>query len=206
MLSYGPRFGRDASVALLAIMLGLKVLELKALRDATVVICLGFFLIITNFLYSQTIATALYMLVIMAWLTATLVAFQDHNRTLSPLRALRTAGTLMVQGAPLMLALFLLFPRVQGPLFGFPQATSAGVTGLSDSMSPGSLSSLSLSDEVAFRVQFQSRRRPRRRSLYWRGPVLWDFDGRTWTMGSVGSTATGGVLHEATSHADPSTP
>ena len=53
--SYGPRFGRDASVALLAIMLGLKVLELKALRDATVVICLGFFLIITNFLYSQTI-------------------------------------------------------------------------------------------------------------------------------------------------------
>ena len=197
VLSYGPRFGRDASVALLAIMLGLKVLELKALRDATVVICLGFFLIITNFLYSQTIATALYMLAIMAWLTATLVAFQDHNRTLSPLRALRTAGALMAQGAPLMLALFLLFPRVQGPLFGFPQATSAGVSGLSDSMSPGSLSSLSLSDEVAFRVQFQSVP-PKAQSLYWRGPVLWDFDGNTWTMGSVGSTATGGLLHEAT--------
>jgi protein-glutamine gamma-glutamyltransferase len=197
VLSYGPRFGRDASVALLAIMLGLKVLELKALRDATVVICLGFFLIITNFLYSQTIATALYMLAIMAWLTATLVAFEDHNRSLSPLRALRTAGTLMAQGAPLMLALFLLFPRVQGPLFGFPQATSAGVSGLSDSMSPGSLSSLSLSDEVAFRVQFQSIP-PKAQSLYWRGPVLWDFDGKSWTMGSVGSTATGGLLHEAT--------
>jgi transglutaminase-like putative cysteine protease len=197
VLSYGPRLGRDASVALLAIMLGLKVLELKALRDATVVICLGFFLIITNFLYSQTIATALYMLAIMAWLTATLVAFEDRNRTLSPLRALRTAGALMAQGAPLMLALFLLFPRVQGPLFGFPQATSAGVSGLSDSMSPGSLSSLSLSDEVAFRVQFQSVP-PKAQSLYWRGPVLWDFDGKNWTMGSVGTTATGGLLHEAT--------
>jgi transglutaminase-like putative cysteine protease len=197
VLSYGPRFGRDASVALLAIMLGLKVLELKALRDATVVICLGFFLIITNFLYSQTIATALYMLAIMTWLTATMVAFQDRNRALSPLRALRTGATLIMQGAPLMLALFLLFPRVQGPLFGFPQATSAGVSGLSDSMSPGSLSSLSLSDEVAFRVQFQAPP-PKVQSLYWRGPVLWDFDGTTWTMGGAGTTATGGVHHEAT--------
>ena len=201
VLSYGPRFGRDASVALLAIMLGLKVLELKALRDATVVICLGFFLIITNFLYSQTIPTALYMLVIMAWLTATLIAFQDYNRTLPPLRALRSAGTLMLQGAPLMLVLFLLFPRVQGPLFGFPQATSAGVTGLSDSMSPGSLSNLSLSDEVAFRVQFHSPP-PEAKNLYWRGPVLWDFDGRTWSMGGASTTASGGVRHEGIERAD----
>jgi transglutaminase-like putative cysteine protease len=198
VLSYGPRFGRDASVALLAIMLGLKVLELKALRDATVVICLGFFLIITNFLYSQTIPTALYMLVIMAWLTATLVAFQDYNRALPPLRALRSASALMLQGAPLMLVLFLLFPRVQGPLFGFPQATSAGVTGLSDSMSPGSLSNLSLSDEVAFRVQFHSPP-PEAKNLYWRGPVLWDFDGRTWSMGAASTTASGGVRHEGLS-------
>jgi transglutaminase-like putative cysteine protease len=195
LMSYGPGFGRDASVALLAFMLALKVLELKALRDATVVICLGFFLIITNFLYSQTIPTALYMLAVMAWLTATLVAFQDRNQTLPPLRTLRTAGTLMMQAAPLMLALFLLFPRVQGPIFGFPQATSSGVTGLSDSMSPGSLSSLGLSDDVAFRVQFHSPP-PVAQSLYWRGPVLWDFDGRTWTMGSAGTTASGGVRRQ----------
>ncbi|HTS52457.1 MAG TPA: DUF3488 domain-containing protein, partial [Burkholderiales bacterium] len=78
VMSYGPRLGRDASVALLAIMLALKMLELKALRDATVAVCLGFFLIITNFLYSQTIPSALYMLAAMTWLTATLVAFQDR--------------------------------------------------------------------------------------------------------------------------------
>jgi transglutaminase-like putative cysteine protease len=106
----------------------------------------------------------------------------------------------MLQAAPLMLALFLLFPRVQGPVFGFPQATSAGVTGLSESMSPGSLSNLGLSDEVAFRVQFHAEP-PKPQSLYWRGPVLWDFDGRTWTMGGVGTTATGGQQHEATTAA-----
>ncbi len=198
VLTYGPGLGRDAAVALLAIMLGLKVLEVKALRDATVAVCLGFFLIITNFLYSQTIPTALFMVIVMAWLTATLVALQDRNHTLAASQALRTAASLMLQAVPLTIALFLLFPRVQGPIFGFPQATSAAVTGLSDTMSPGSLSRLSLSDEVAFRVRFASPT-PAPQGLYWRGPVLWDFDGRTWTTGDVASTATGGVHHQASS-------
>jgi protein-glutamine gamma-glutamyltransferase len=200
VLSYGPRLGRDAAVALLAIMLALKVLEVRALRDATVAVCLGFFLIITNFLYSQTIPTALYMVAVMAWLIAILVALQDRTRALIPAQTLRTALMLMLQAVPLTLALFLLFPRVQGPLFGFPQATSTGVSGLSDSMSPGSLSRLSLSDDVAFRVRFRSPAPPPQ-TLYWRGPVLWDFDGRTWTIGETGTTATGGVHHNATTAA-----
>lgn len=198
--TYGPRMGRDASVALLAIMLGLKVQELKTLRDAVVVTCLGFFVIITDFLYSQSMATAAYMVVATLWLTATLISFQDHNRALMPQRALRLSIMLLLQGAPLMAALFLLFPRVQGPLFGFPQTTTAGVTGLSDSMSPGSMSQLSLSDEVAFRVQFHSPP-PGPLNLYWRGPVLSDFDGRTWTIGAASTTAFGGMQHETTSAA-----
>ncbi|HTS55618.1 MAG TPA: DUF3488 and transglutaminase-like domain-containing protein, partial [Burkholderiales bacterium] len=103
-------------------------------------------------------------------------------------------------GAPLMLALFVLFPRVQGPIIGIAQATSAGVSGLSDSMSPGSLSQLGLSDEVAFRVQFHSQPPPPQ-SLYWRGPVLWDFDGRTWTAGDAGASGFSGPHHEGTSPA-----
>jgi transglutaminase-like putative cysteine protease len=182
--TYLPYLRRDASVALLASMMALKSLELRALRDATVVICLGYFLIITNFLYSQTIPTAVFMAVVMAWLTATMVSLQDFRRRVPPLQAARTAGVLMVQAVPLMLALFLFFPRIQGPVFGLPQATSAGVTGLSDNMTPGDLANLGLSDEVAFRVEFHAPP-PKTADMYWRGPVLWDFDGRTWTMGSV---------------------
>ena len=77
--TYIPFLRRDASVALLALMMALKCLELRTLRDATVVICLGYFLIITNFLYSQTIPTALFMAVVMGWLTATMVSLQDHR-------------------------------------------------------------------------------------------------------------------------------
>jgi transglutaminase-like putative cysteine protease len=182
MLSYGPLLGRDASVALLAVMVALKCMELRTQRDADVVICLGYFLTITNFLYSQTILTAVCMLIALVWLTATGVSLQDRSRRLPPLQAARTAGMLVLQAAPLMLVLFVLFPRVQGPVFGFPQATSAGVTGLSESMSPGDLAYLGLSDEVAFRVDFHTPA-PRPAELYWRGPVLWHFDGRTWRMG-----------------------
>ncbi len=184
--TYIPFLRRDASVALLALMMALKCLELRTLRDATVAICLGYFLIITNFLYSQTIPTALFMAIVMGWLTATMVSLQDHRGSLAPERAVRTAGQLMVQAVPLMLALFLFFPRVQGPVFGLPQAISSGVTGLSDNMSPGDLANLGLSDEVAFRVEFRTPPPPTAQ-MYWRGPVLWDFDGRTWTMGSVAS-------------------
>jgi transglutaminase-like putative cysteine protease len=81
-----------------------------------------------------------------------------------------------------MLVLFLLFPRVQGPLWGLPRDAFSGVTGLSDTMSPGTLSQLTLSDAVAFRVQFQGEM-PKPNQLYWRGPVLWYFDGASWHMG-----------------------
>jgi len=187
--SYVPFLGRDASIALLAVMTALKALELRTLRDATVVICLGYFLIITNFLYSQTIPTALVMLLVLVWLTATMVSFQDPSHRLPASRSLRVAAVLVLQAAPLMVVLFVLFPRVEGPVFGFPQATSTGVTGLSDTMSPGDLANLGLSDEVAFRVRFETPA-PRAAALYWRGPVLWDFDGRTWSVGAPISPST----------------
>ncbi len=184
IVNYGPMLGRDASVALLAVMTGLKCLELRSLRDAHVVICLGYFLIITNFLYSQTMLTAAVMVLVLTWLTTITVTLEDRGGGLRTSQAGKIAAGLVIYAVPLMLALFILFPRVQGPIFGFPQAASSGVTGLSDTMSPGDLSNLGLSDEVAFRVQFQSAPPPVS-ALYWRGPVLWDFDGRTWRAGST---------------------
>lgn len=180
-MSYRTIFGRDAGVALLVIMLGLKFLETRTLRDAVLLIFLGYFLVITNFLRDQTIPTAVYMLACTLVITATMISL-NYARSEPPFRAqLRQAGVLLAQSVPLMLALFLLFPRVPGPLWGLPQDAFSGVSGLSDTMTPGSLSRLTLSDEVAFRVTFESEI-PRLRHLYWRGPVMWDFDGRAWKV------------------------
>ena len=178
-LYYGAIFGRDAGVALLLVMLALKLLEATNRRDGILLIFLSYFLVITNFLYSQTIPTALYMLACVWFITASMIGIHYAHPPRNARHQLRLAGTMLAQSVPLMLVLFVLFPRVQGPLWGMPTDSRAASTGLSDTMTPGSLSNLTLSEAVAFRVTFKSNIPPAK-LMYWRGPVLWDYDGRTW--------------------------
>ena len=176
-LEYRTLFGRQPGVTLLVLFSGLKLLESRTHRDAAVAAFLGYFLIITNFLYSQSIATAGAMAAGLFALTAALVGLSAPQR---PTAAnLRTAALLLAHAVPAAVALFLFFPRVEGPLWGLPRDAYAGLTGLSDTMSPGSLEELALSDAIAFRASFDGPPPPAA-SRYWRGPVLWDFDGRTW--------------------------
>ena len=181
-LSFRTIFGRDAGVALLVLLMSLKLLELKFMRDIFVAVYLAYFLALTNFFYSQTMPTAALMLFTIFVISSSLVCFNDGNRRLAD--SARAAGVLLLQACPVMLLLFFLFPRVQGPLWGLPQDAFAGVTGLSDSMTPGNLSNLSQSDAIAFRAKFTDTPPPRR-NLYWRGPVFWDFDGKTWRAGNT---------------------
>jgi transglutaminase-like putative cysteine protease len=178
-IEYRTLFGRAPGIVMLALFAGLKLLETRTQRDAALAAFLGFFLIVTNFLYTQSIPTAALMCIALFALTATLIGFGAPQR---PARAnLRTAGLLLAHAAPAALVLFLLFPRVQGPLWGLPQDAYSGLTGLSESMSPGNLANLAQSDAIAFRAEFAGQAPPHAQR-YWRGPVLWDFDGRTWTM------------------------
>lgn len=179
---YGTLFGRDAGVALLVLMTGLKLLETRTYRDAMLVVFLGYFVIITNFFYSQEIPVALYMLVAVFATTAALVRL-NAGEGVQPIReSFGLAGLMLGQAVPVMIILFLLFPRLPGPLWGMPQDSTTGVTGLSDSMSPGSISELLQSDAPAFRVSFTDEP-PAPAQRYWRGPVFAHFDGRTWRAG-----------------------
>ena len=179
-MEYRTLFGRQPGVILLLLFSGLKLLESRHHRDGAVAAFLGYFLIITNFLYTQSIPTALAMAVGVFALTATLVGFSAPQRP--PRANLRTAAQLLAHAAPAALVLFVLFPRVHGPLWGLPQDAYAGMTGLSETMTPGNLSQLALSDAIAFRAAFEGDSPPQP-LRYWRGPVLWDFDGRTWSAG-----------------------
>ena len=177
-LEYGRLFGREVGVTLLIVMLCLKILEMKMKRDALLAIFLGFFLALTNFLYSQTILMGVYMFACVWIFVATLIGFQRINTEASMRERLVPSAWLMLQAIPMMLVLFFLFPRISGPLWsmsGEQQATS----GLSDTMAPGDISKLSLSDAVAFRVDFESAV-PSSSELYWRGPVLGRQSGRAW--------------------------
>ncbi|MET3495758.1 transglutaminase-like putative cysteine protease [Variovorax boronicumulans] len=178
--TYRTLLGRDAGVTLIVILLALKTLELRARRDAFVVFFLGFFAMLTNFFYSQSLLTAFTMLLaLLGLLTALVNAHMPVGRP-SLMQAARTAGWMALLGAPIMLALFLLFPRF-APLWGTPSDAMAGRTGLSNTMRVGTIAELALDDSIAARVKFEGNRAPPQSQLYFRGPVLAQFDGREWT-------------------------
>lgn len=185
LLQYRTLLGRDAGVALLCLMLAAKVLELRTLRESMLAIFLGYFLAVTDLLYSQSPILALYLAGTVLVLTATLAEITCPEAMSGVRGRLRQAGTLLVQALPLALALFFLFPRIAGPLWGLPGDGAGAISGLSDVMEPGTISQLSLSDAVAFRVQFDGAPPPPAQR-YWRGPVLWYTDGRRWLRHAPG--------------------
>jgi hypothetical protein len=184
LLHYDTLLGKTAGVALLVVMLLLKLLEVRSPRDMRLVVFLCYFLVITNFLFSQSLAMAAYMFAATLVITAALVAGTTAGGNPPPGQHLRLAAVLLGQAAPLMLVLFLFFPRIEGPLWGLPEDAWAGMTGLGDSMSPGAISKLVQSEAPAFRARFEGRA-PRAEQRYWRGPVLWYTDGRTWSAGDL---------------------
>ena len=171
-------FGKEAGVTMLVVLMSLKTLELRARRDALVVFFLGFFLVLTHFLYSQSLLTALAMLVsVWGLLTALVLAHMPVGKP-----PLRQAGALAARsallGAPLMVLLFVLFPRI-GPLWGMPQ-DAMGRTGLSGTLRLGGVAEIANDDAIAFRIKFENDQVPAGESLYFRGPVLTRFDGLEW--------------------------
>lgn len=180
-LTYHTFFGRDAGVAMLTFLLTLKLLEMHARRDMFVVLYLSFFLLLTSFFYSQTIGTALLMTVALVALLTAHIAFQYTATVPSLLKRVRLPLTIVGLAIPLMLVLFFLFPRIQGPLWGLPGDANSGRSGLSEMMSPGTISDLALSDDIAFRAKFIDPL-PAQTQLYWRAAVLGHYDGRNWTQ------------------------
>lgn len=177
--SHRTLLGQEAGVSMLVLLLTLKLLEMHAKRDLFVVLFLSFFLVLTSFFYSQSIGTALMTIAAVIAILTTQLSFQ-YTGVVPPLgRRLRLGALILVLAVPLMLVLFVLFPRVQGPLWGLPSDAHAARSGLSETMAPGNISELALSDAIAFRAKFIDPAPPQSK-LYWRGIVLGAYDGRTW--------------------------
>ena len=183
-MSFGRTHGQIAGVALFVAMLVLKLMEMRERRDVMIVVFLMYFILLTHFLYSQELWTILYLLLSAVAITAVLAEASHPRTALSPRVSWRLGSRMVLMALPLMVVMFILFPRIPGPLWGLPSDSGASArSGLSDSMSPGDIVNLIQSDELAFRARFINRN-PERGELYWRGPVFWDYDGRRWDAGS----------------------
>ena len=176
---YHTLLGREAGVALLVLFLGLKLMEMRARRDLFVVIFLCCFLLLTGYFHSQGILMGAATMLAVLTLVASMLTMQFRQEELPVPQRLRYATVLLLQAVPVAVALFVLFPRPSGPLWGLPDDAFSGRTGLSDSMSPGEIAELAESEEVVMRVDFAGAPPPIS-GMYWRGPSFGEFDGRAW--------------------------
>lgn len=181
LLQFKTILGRDAGVTLLVILACIKLLEMRVQRDVFVVLFLAFFIALCQFFFSQSLGTALWVLTGITLLFTALIADQlALDSTAQPLPWRRLLGMTLrmyVFAVPLAIITFLLFPRF-GPLWGNADGAYA-TTGMSDTMSPGSITQLAESDALAFRVKFDTAL-PAPAQRYWRAWVLGRYDGRTW--------------------------
>ncbi len=176
--SYRTLNGIEAGTAFLVLMAGVKLLETRTSRDLTVLVFIAYFLLYAALLRNQQLQALPYLLLGVLLATGALMRVHAGAAGDSTREVLRRTGMLMLQAAPLALALFLLFPRLPGPFWGIQTSQSAR-TGLNDEMTPGDISDLSVSGDPAFRVRFFGPIPPPA-LRYWRGPVLHEFDGRSW--------------------------
>ena len=179
LATYGGISGVGPGSALLAIMAALKLLETRKRRDQFVLLFLSIFLVMSSLLREQYLWSLPYMLLcILVVMTAWLRMSAGESQTAR--QSFATGSRLLMYAAPLAIVMWVFFPRISTPFWAVPIDTSRATSGLSDTMSPGDISELSMSDEVAFRVSFDDAI-PEPRDRYWRGLVLTRFNGRTWS-------------------------
>ena len=171
--------GRDAGTRLFVTALALKLFEIKSERDLYLITYLAFIVAASQFLYEQSLLMAAYILFVCCALLATLVCINSRKPQTGA--ALKAAAIIIAQALPMAVVLFILFPRIEAPRWLLFNEKHQAKTGLSDSMEPGSISSLGMSDELVFRVKFTGTMPPPAQR-YWRGPVLSRTDGKHWTQ------------------------
>ncbi|NBC46418.1 MAG: DUF3488 domain-containing protein [Gammaproteobacteria bacterium] len=182
--AYHSLVGQNAGSALLLSMIALKRLESRTVRDLRVLMVTFGFLLVIQFLFGESPWLAAWMMLMLIGAVALLadlsVSVHPEHRLADWRAAGRLALVLTAQAVPLALVLFVFFPRLDAPLWDLELGDERGVTGLTDSLEPGSISELIVSGEDAFRVRFDSPPSLPTDAMYWRGPVLWRTNGQRW--------------------------
>jgi len=188
IIANGTIFGQQAGTSLLLLLAVMKIFEVRSKRDINVIVFMSFFLIASNFFFTQSPLMAVYVFTIVIYLTSLLIYLSDTLGTISFMQRLKTASRAVAIAIPFMLILFVLFPRIPSPLWGLPKDAQTAKTGLGEDLTLEGISRLVSSGDVAFRVDFDGEPPPHY-LLYWRGPVLSHYDGKTWSRNDAPSSA-----------------
>lgn len=179
LFTYRTFNGLEAGGGLLVVMGAMKLLETRSRRDIQVLSFIGYFIVLMQLLYDQPVWSLPWLILSVAAITLALLQGVRAGAPLPWRVATGLVLRMLAFAVPVALVLFLLFPRVPGPFWALPSRSADGMTGLSDEMSPGMISNLIQSGDIAFRVSFDGPLPPPS-ARYWRGPVLDRFDGWSW--------------------------
>lgn len=180
---FGSITGGEASAATLLIMASLKTFEMRGYRDIMVLTYLCYFLLMSKLIESQSLSMMIFMAVDVTLITALMMMYHSPHDEKRWTQLLKKSTSYFAWGLPLVLILFVMFPRFSASLWGKPKEAEAR-TGFSGQLQPGEISKLALSEETAFRVYFKDGLTPPFHELYWRGQVLNQSFGLSWSPGA----------------------
>ncbi|WP_180191312.1 DUF3488 and transglutaminase-like domain-containing protein [Acinetobacter sp. YH01006] len=190
-LSYHSFIGVEAGVAVLSTFLFAKSLESKNKRDLIILFNFALFVAASSFLYSQSFGMAIVIVLCLISCLIGLYRIQTSEFEQEPTtqraalqQDAKHVAKFILYAIPFFILLFIFFPRLP-PLWHIPIPENKGVTGISDSMSPGDIAELSQSSALAFRIIGDVSKLPPRSELYWRALVLDEYDGQRWTSSFV---------------------
>lgn len=190
-LSYQSFIGVEAGVAVLSTFLFAKSLESKNRRDLIILFNFALFVAASSFLYSQSFGMAIVIVLCLISCLIGLYRIQTSEFEQEPTtqraalqQDAKHVAKFILYAIPFFILLFIFFPRLP-PLWHIPIPENKGVTGISDSMSPGDIAELSQSSALAFRIIGDVSKLPPRSELYWRALVLDEYDGQRWTSSFV---------------------
>jgi transglutaminase-like putative cysteine protease len=179
VLSEGVTQNLETWAALLIMAFSLKLLETKTQRDAYVVVFIAYFVIAIEFIFNHSIGIVAYELCALILVTAATIGMNQLHTRVEIFKSVKVASKILAQAIPLMIVLFVLFPRI-GPIWAISSPNQQASSGLSSEMTPGDIAKLSLSNEIAFRAIFKDTPPPTN-ELYWRGRVYTNFENGTWS-------------------------
>ncbi|MGI9227189.1 MAG: transglutaminaseTgpA domain-containing protein [Gammaproteobacteria bacterium] len=183
VISEGITKNLETWAALLVIAFALKLLEMKTRRDAYVVIFIAYFIIAVEFIFNHSMGIVAYELCALILVTAAMVGMNQFHSRVEPFVSIKIAAKILAQAIPLMIVLFILFPRI-GPMWVIANPNQQARSGLGSEMTPGDIANLARSDEIVFRAIFKETPPPTR-DLYWRGIVYANFVHGTWSAATI---------------------
>ena len=181
-LTKGNFLNTEGCAILFMAIYGLKFVESKTVHDGHVLAVIGFIALGTTYLFDNSAYLFLFSVLIFLTLITAIIGLQQQGYGIYSRKILLwNAIKIMGISLPLMVLLFVIFPRFPSMLPNMKQGQekSQAQTGVSNSMEPGSIAELANSDKHILWAEFTNNV-PAVRDLYWRSLTLDHFDGRAW--------------------------